>query len=79
MPKKTNINNKPPIGILIATTLEEKGKTQKWLAKKTGLSIDWIWCIVSGRNIPSFRAIKKISVALKLNFSDMVRVLFEDE
>lgn len=75
MPRTTNLNNKPLIGMVIGTHLKEMGKTQKWLAKEARLSKNYICDIINGRAIPTLAALKYIAKPLGMDVFELVGAL----
>lgn len=56
--------SKPTVGDLIRLSIEEKGMTQKELAKEIGVSQSRVSDYISGRSEPTLRIARAICVAL---------------
>ena len=78
MSRTTNIRNKTPLGIVIATALKNQNKTQRWLAEKTGISFAYIWMITVGNSVPSIKFLEKISNVLQIDINDLISAILKD-
>lgn len=79
MPRTTNLNNKPPLGTMIAKRLKKMGKQQIWLAQELGVSKEFIWKIINGRYIPSLAMLQRIAEPLNLDPVDLVAALLSKD
>ena len=63
---------KPPIGELISLSIEEKGMTQKQLAKELGVSPSRVSDYITGRAEPTLRIARALCVILGIAPSAML-------
>ncbi len=66
--------DKPTIGELISLSIEEKGLTQKQLAKEIGVSPSRVSDYISGRSEPTLRIARAICLALGITPAAMLGV-----
>ena len=63
---------KPTIGELIELSLEDKGLTQRDLARRIGISPSRISAFVSGRSIPTLKIAKELCINLNISPAEML-------
>lgn len=78
MSRTTNVNNKPPLGALIATRLIEKGKNQKWLAESANVNQIYLCAILAGRANPTIKLLKRIAISLDIDVKDLTNALLSE-
>ncbi len=64
---------KQKIGKKIKRIRGEKGITQEQLAEKARISVDFLSLIERGRNAPSLGTLEKLSKALSISASDLLK------
>lgn len=75
MPRVPIVANKPPLGALIVTRLNEVGKSQKWLADEVQVTQIYLCAVLAGRANPTIRLLQRISRSLNIDIRDMVDAL----
>ncbi len=79
MSRTTNIENKPPLGALIATRLKEMDKKQKWLAAETQISTSYLCMVLAGKaKHPTIRLLYKIADALNIDGKVLINALLSE-
>ncbi len=78
MARTTCINNKPPLGTLIAVRLKDVGKTQKWLSEDAQVSQIYLCAVLAGRANPTLKFLKKLAKSLDINIKDLTNALLNE-
>ena len=77
MSRRTVISNRPPLGTIIASRLNQLDCSQKWLSEVTGISQVYLCNILAGKANPTIKLLRKIAKSLDINVKDLTDALLE--
>ena len=72
---KINLKNKSPLGIVIASGLLRRGKTQKYLADKMNVTEGALSQMLKGKYNPSIDNIYMMSELLDIDIGDILNAI----
>lgn len=78
MPRTTKAANKPPLGALIATRLNEMSKNQKWLSENAQVSQIYLCAVLAGRATPTIKLLRRLSRSLDIDVKELANALLSE-
>ncbi len=78
MSRTTRAVNKPPLGALIATRLNEMGKNQKWLSEDAQVNQVYLCAVLSGRANPTIKLLRRIARSLDIDVRELTNALLSE-
>lgn len=78
MSRITCAENKPPLGALIATRLNEMGKNQKWLSVDAQINQVYLCAVLAGRANPTIKLLRKIAKSLDIDIRELTNALLSE-
>ncbi len=78
MSRTTRAVNKPPLGALIATRLNEMGKNQKWLSENAQVNQVYLCAVLAGRANPTIKLLRRIARSLDIDVRELTNALLSE-